>query len=435
LNITNARVVAGGDVESGVAESLVQPQWSPDGVLYFVSDKSNWWNLYRLIDGTVEPVCPMDAEFGLPLWQFGMTRYGFIDANTILTSYSQSGVERLATINLASGELTNLERNHTTFSSLRTEGDNFCYIAQSPTGFPAVFVADVTAENLVCSSSDSIVTQGSYSVANPVTFPTGDNEEAYGFFYSPTHVDYQGPENELPPLLVMIHGGPTSATSNSLSFKIQYWTNRGFAVLDVNYRGSTGFGRAYREALKTRWGIADVEDCDYGVRYLVKRGLVDKNRVAIRGGSAGGYTVLAGLAHTDTFKAGTSLYGVSDLTALATDTHKFEARYLDSLIGPYPEAKDLYEERSPINHAESITAPVLFLQGLDDKVVPPNQAEMMIDKLQSNNVPVAYLAFEGEAHGFRKSDTIIRAYEAELSFYGSVFGFEPAEKLEKVAFL
>ena len=432
-NIINPHVVAGGH-----AESVVQPQWSPDGVLYFVSDKSNWWNIYRLVDGTVEPVCPLDAEFGLPLWQFGMTRYGFIDANTILTSYSQSGVETLATINLASGKLTNLDRNHTTYSSLRTEGDKVCYIAQSPIEFPAVYVGDVSDEKLVCSSSTSTVTEGSYSVASPVTFPTGptgNNEVAHGFFYNPTHASFKGPENELPPLLVMIHGGPTSATSNSLSFKIQYWTNRGFAVLDVNYRGSTGFGRIYREALKTRWGVADVEDCDFGVRYLIERGLVDKNRVAIRGGSAGGYTVLAGLAHTDTFKAGTSLYGVSDLTALATDTHKFEARYLDSLIGPYPEAKDLYEQRSPINHAESIAVPVLFLQGLDDKVVPPNQAEMMIDRLKSNDVPVAYLAFEGEAHGFRKSDTIIRAYEAELSFYGSVFGFEPSEKLEKVEFL
>jgi len=325
-----------------------------------------------------------------------------------LAAYSQAGVEKLATISLASGELTNLDRSHTTYSSIRTEGSSVCYIAQSPEDFPAVFVGDVTTDKLVCSSSDSKVSDGSYSVARPVTFPTGDSEQAHGFFYSPAHAIYEGPKNELPPLLVMIHGGPTSATSNSLSFKIQYWTNRGFAVLDVNYRGSTGFGRKYREALKTCWGIADVEDCDFGVRYLIEQGLVDKNRVAIRGGSAGGFTVLAGLAHTDTFKAGTSLYGVSDLTALAADTHKFESRYLDSLIGPYPEEKEL---------------------------VPPSQAEMMIEKLKSNDVPVAYLAFEGEAHGFRKSETITRAFEAELSFYGSVFGFEPAEKLDSVEFL
>ena len=428
--ITDPVVVAGGD-----NESVVHPQWSPDGTLYFVSDKSNWWNLYRLVDGTAESLCPMDAEFGLPLWQFGMTRYGFIDVNTILAVYSQAGVEKLATLDVGSGVLTALEHPYSNYSSLRTEGAAICCIAQSPVEFPAVFTGDINALKQVCSSSTSTVTPGSYSEAVSVTFPTGDNEAAHGFFYKPVNAGFEGPENELPPLLVMIHGGPTSATSNSLSFKIQYWTSRGFAVLDVNYRGSTGFGRKYREALKTRWGVADVEDCDFGVRYLIEQGLVDKNRVAIRGGSAGGYTVLAGLAHTDTFKAGTSLYGVSDLTALAADTHKFEARYLDSLIGPYPEAKDLYEQRSPVNHADSITAPVLFLQGLDDKVVPPAQAEMMIDKLKSNNVPVAYLAFEGEAHGFRKAATIISAFEAELSFYGSVFGFEPSEKLEKVAFL
>ena len=233
----------------------------------------------------------------------------------------------------------------------------------------------------------------------------------------------------------MIHGGPTSATSDSLSLKIQYWTNRGFAVLDVNYRGSTGFGREYRDALKTQWGIADVHDCDFGVRHLVETGQVDGNRVAIRGGSAGGFTVLAALAQTDSFKAGVSLYGVSDLTALASDTHKFESRYLDSLIGPYPERKDLYLERSPIHSADSITSPVLFLQGLDDKVVPPSQAEMMIESLVKNNVPVAYLPFEGEAHGFRKAETIALAFCTELKFYGEIFGFEPSESLRPIEFL
>lgn len=429
-DIVKTELVAGGDTES-----VVQPCWSPDGELYFVSDKSNWWNLYRLINGVAEPVCQMDAEFGLPQWQFGMTRYGFIDADTILTSYSSSGIEKLATVDLTNGKLKILARDHSAYSSLRTKDGKVCYIAQSPTEFPAVFIGDISSEQLVCSSSTSTVKEGSYSIAEAVTFSTGNQQQAHGFFYAPVNAEYEGAEDELPPLLVMIHGGPTSATSDSLSFKIQYWTNRGFAVLDVNYRGSTGFGREYRDALKTQWGVADVEDCDYGVRYLIDSGLVDKNRVAIRGGSAGGYTVLAALADTNTFKAGTSLYGVTDLTALATDTHKFEARYLDSLIGPYPEKKDLYEQRSPINHAESIQAPVLFLQGLDDKVVPPSQAEMMIEKLKLNGVPVAYLAFEGEAHGFRKSETIIKALETELSFYGSVFGFEPAERLEAVTFL
>ena len=428
--LLEAVIVAGGD-----AESVFQPQWSPSGELYYVSDNTNWWNIYRFGNRGSEAVCSMQAEFGSPQWQFGMTRYGFLDSHTILTSYSRSGIEKLAVINTLTGELTDIERPHSGFSSLRTENGRYCYIAQSTVEFPAVFTGDLDAETLICSSLNIEIDKANYSVAEAVTFSTGGGAQAHGFFYSPAHSKYQGSVDELPPLLVMIHGGPTSATSDSLSFKIQFWTNRGFAVLDVNYRGSTGFGRQYRDALKTQWGIADVEDCDYGVRYLIEKGLVDKNRVAIRGGSAGGFTVLAALAATETFKAGTSLYGVTDLTALATETHKFESRYLDSLIGPYPEEKALYEQRSPSNHAHSITAPVLFLQGEEDKVVPPSQAELMIDELKSNNIPVAYLLFAGEAHGFRKSETIKQALATELGFYGSVFGFEPSGESEVPDFL
>ncbi len=428
--IVNIAMVAGDN-----EESVFQPQWSPSGGLYYVSDKTNWWNLYKLGGGNSEPVCTMSAEFGSPLWQFGMTRYGFIDKNTILASYSESGSEKLATINVQNGELTDLEKPHSGYSSLRVESGSYCYIAQSSVEFPAIYKGDLESETLICRSSSIEIDQTNYSKAESVTFPTGGNTEAHGFYYAPAHTEYQGPSDELPPLVVMIHGGPTAATSDALSLKIQYWTNRGFAVLDVNYRGSTGFGRRYRDALKTQWGIADVEDCDYGVRYLVEQGLVDSDRVAIRGGSAGGFTVLAALAVTDTFKAGTSLYGVTDLTALATETHKFEARYLDSLIGPYPEEKALYEQRSPSSHAGAITVPVLFLQGSEDKVVPPSQAELMIEKLKSNNVPVAYLLFEGEAHGFRKSETISEAFEAELGFYGLVFGFKPAGDIVAPAFL
>ena len=364
----NAMVVAG-----GVDESIVQPQWSHNGQLYFVSDKSDWWNIYRINGTDVEAVYPMQAEFGLPQWQFGMIRYGFMDNTTILTSYSENGVEKLATIDASSGKLAEVDRDHSSYSSLRTEAGSYCYIAQSTTNFPALYVGDLTGEKLVCASSDSTVDSQNYSIAKPLSFKTGvgstgKNDTAYGYFYCPESASYQGPKDELPPLIVMIHGGPTSSTSDSLSLKIQYWTSRGFAVLDVNYRGSTGFGRKYRNALKTQWGIADVEDCDFGVRHLIDSGLIDKDRVAIRGGSAGGFTVLAALAHTDSFKAGVSLYGVTDLTALAGDTHKFESRYLDSLIGPYPERKDLYIERSPISNAGSISSPVLFLQGLDDKV-------------------------------------------------------------------
>lgn len=431
--------VAGND-----AESVFQPQWSPTGELYYVSDKTNWWNLYRVANNQMsnsatgacaEPICEMKAEFGMPLWQFGMTRYGFINENLILTSYSQSGMEKLAVLDVKSGKLNNVDRPHGGYASLRTDNGEYCYIAQSSTEFPAVYRGNLDREQLICSSSSVEIDKDHYSIAEAVTYPTGGNAEAHGFFYKPVHADCQGLEGELPPLIVMIHGGPTSATTDSLSFKIQYWTNRGFAVLDVNYRGSTGFGRNYRDALKTQWGVADVEDCDYGVRYLIENGLVDRNRVAIRGGSAGGFTVLAALALTDTFKAGTSLYGVTDLTALAADTHKFEARYLDSLIGPYPQDKVLYEQRSPSNHAGSITVPVLFLQGTEDKVVPPSQPELMIEKLKSNEVPTAYLLFEGEGHGFRKSETIKKSLAVELGFYGSVFGFEPVGEVEVPVFL
>jgi len=433
--VDKAVVVAGGP-----EESIVQPQWSPDGQLYFVSDKSNWWNIYRINGADFEAQCPMQAEFGLPQWQFGMIRYGFFNDTTILTSFNESGTEKLATIDIDSGLLTEVDRDHSSYSSLRTDAGRYCYIAQSTTEFPAVYVGDLVGETLMCKSSESAVDNGNYSIAKPVSFKTGTgsngkNETAHGYFYEPKSALYEGPKDQLPPLLVMIHGGPTSATSDSLSLKIQYWTSRGFAVLDVNYRGSTGFGRSYRDALKTQWGIADVEDCDFGVRHLVELGLVDKDRVAIRGGSAGGFTALAALAGTDSFKAGVSLYGVTDLTALAGDTHKFESRYLDSLIGPYPERKDLYIERSPISNAASIKSPVLFLQGLDDKVVPPSQAQMMIDTLKENNVPVAYLPFEGEAHGFRKAETIATAFSAELKFYGTVFGFETAESIESIKFL
>ena len=339
-------------------------------------------------------------------------------------------------IDIQANALTTIPRDHSSFQSVFCAEGLVCYIAQSPTNFPSVYVASVEnlaeTEALVCQSSSSEIDPANFSQGTAITYPTAGGGNAHGFYYPPTHVDHRGRAGELPPLIVMIHGGPTSATQNDLSLKIQFWTNRGFAVFDSNYRGSTGFGREYRDALKNNWGVADVEDCDYGVRYLVSQQLADENRVAIRGGSAGGYTTLAALALTDTFKAGASLYGVTDLTALATDTHKFESRYLDSLIGPYPAEKALYESRSPINHADSINCPVIFLQGLDDKVVPPSQAEKMIEVLLRNEVKVAYLPFEGEGHGFRKSDSIIEAFAAELWFYGEVFGFggEPVEGVE-----
>lgn len=425
-------------VAGGSAESIFQPEWSPSSELFFVSDRSNWWNIYRWSEQGDQPVCSMAAEFGMPQWIFGMRRYSFIDEHTIITSYCQSGSDSLAIVDIGSGLLTDVPRSHSSYQSVHCDSGVVCYIAQSPTTFGCLFVSEIgklkTSEFTVCQSSSVTVDPCNYSQGVAISYPSAGGVEAHGFFYPPLHADYHGLEGELPPLIVMIHGGPTAATQNDLSLKVQFWTNRGFAVFDSNYRGSTGFGKEYRDALKTQWGVADVEDCDYGVRYLVAEKLVDENRVAIRGGSAGGFTTLAALALTDTFKAGASLYGVTDLTALATDTHKFESRYLDSLIGPYPAEKALYESRSPITHAGSINCPVIFLQGLDDKVVPPSQAEMMIDVLLKNGLKVAYLPFEGEGHGFRQSDSIIEAFAAELWFYGEVFGFE-VDKIDGVDFL
>jgi len=419
--LSNVSSIAGGE---GV--SVFQPEWSPSGDLYFVSDKTNWWNIYRWQNGIEQPVYSMAAEFGKPQWQFGMTSYGFVDADTIVCAYSQSGNDTLALLDVKSGVLTSLERAHSSYSSLRAVDGQICYISQSPTEFPTLVDCEQQhgfEENAIRSASTVTLDKRHFSIGQSISYPTAGGQQAYGFFYPPLNADYRGLDNELPPLVVMIHGGPTSSTQNDLALKIQFWTSRGFAVLDVNYRGSTGFGREYRDALKGQWGVADVEDCDFGVRYLIEQKQVDADRVAIRGGSAGGYTTLAALALTDTFKAGASLYGVTDLAALATDTHKFESRYLDSLIGPWPEQKELYASRSPINHADAINCPVIFLQGLDDKVVPPSQAEAMIGALTQNGVETVYVPFEGESHGFRKSDNIRKAFDLELEFYGEVFGF------------
>lgn len=412
--------MAGGDTES-----VFQPEWSPQGRLYFVSDRSNWWNIYTV--GAEQSICPMEAEFGMPQWIFGMRRYAFLSEDTIVTSYTANSVEGLATIHTATGEFVELARTHSSYESVYADGSGFCYIAQSSVTFPSLYVAeasDVRAESMIVGSSTLTLSHEDISVGQPISYATADDAVAHGFFYPPRNSKCSPPNGELPPLIVMIHGGPTAATHDDLSLKIQFWTSRGFAVFDSNYRGSTGYGRAYRDALKGQWGVVDVEDCDHAVRYLSEQNLIDSGRVAIRGGSAGGYTTLAALAGTDSFKAGASLYGVSDLTALATDTHKFESRYLDSLIGPYPEQRSLYQERSPINHTDSINSPVIFLQGLDDKVVPPNQAEMMIEVLVKKGIKVAYVPFEGEGHGFRQSENIVKAFNAELWFYAQVFDFD-----------
>ncbi|WIO73578.1 S9 family peptidase [Porticoccaceae bacterium LTM1] len=427
-SLSEARCVAGGK-----KESIFEPQWSPNGQLYFVSDRSNWWNIYRLeANGETTAICPMDAEFATPQWVFGMSTYGFMDSETIACCYTQNGLWQLATIDLNSGSLTDIHSPYSDISAMHCAKGEAYFIGGSSKTAPAV--ARLTNGTVdVCYGSKELPFASEYlTTPEPISFPSGNNSTAHAVLYRPANSGYQAPEGELPPLMVMCHGGPTAATSTALNFKAQFWASRGFAVLDVNYRGSTGYGREYREALNGNWGIADVEDVVNGAQFLADQGIVDRERMAIRGGSAGGFTVLAALTFHDTFKAGASLYGIGDLELLAEETHKFESRYIDSMVGPYPETKATYIERSPINHIDQLASPVIFLQGLDDKVVPPSQAETMISALNEKQIPVAYVPLTGEGHGFRKAENIIRAYDSELYFYSRIFGFELAEPVEPI---
>jgi dipeptidyl aminopeptidase/acylaminoacyl peptidase len=426
--------VAGGD-----QESIFQPEWSSDGVLYFISDRTGWWNLYRLgAADRVEIVCEKEADFGLPQWGFGMSTYGFTAADRIVCTYIEQGVSRLATIDTNTLKLENIETTYTDISFVRAATGQAVVRAGSPTE-PASIVRLVLGSGPSCGHfevlrrSNCLEIPAEYiSIPRAIEFPTEEGLTSYGFFYPPVNRDYQAPQNERPPLLVKSHGGPTAAATTSLSLNIQFWTSRGIGVLDVNYGGSTGYGRAYRERLKNKWGVVDVDDCVNGARYLVERGEADGSRLMITGGSAGGYTTLCAITFRDTFKAGASHYGVSDAEALMKETHKFESRYLDGLFGPYPERRDIYHERSPINFTDRLGCPVIFFQGLEDRVVPPNQAEMMVEALRGKGLPVAYIPFEGEQHGFRQAKNIKRALDGELYFYSKVFGYELADEVEPV---
>ena len=441
-------------VAGGVDESVFQPEWSPDGVLYFVSDRTGWWNLYcwlppLTIQGQgrpplskeglggvtgVEPLCEMEAEFGLPQWVFGMSTYGFESANRIICTYTQEGSWQLASLDLQTKQLEVIETPYTDISSLQVANGQAVFIAGSATEPTAIVQMDLATRQLkvLRRSSELEIDTGYLSTPQAIAFPTENGLTSYAFFYAPQNQDYTAPAGEKPPLIVKSHGGPTASTSNAFNLKIQYWTSRGFAFLDVNYGGSTGYGRDYQQRLKEQWGIVDVDDCANGAKYLAEKGLVDGERLAIAGGSAGGYTTLCALTFRNVFKAGASYYGVSDLEALATDTHKFEARYLDGLIGPYPERKDLYEARSPIHFTHQLSCPVIFFQGLEDKVVPPNQTERMVAALQVKGLPVAYVAYEGEQHGFRRAENIKRTLDGEFYFYSRVFGFETADAVEPI---
>ena len=434
--VEEPRLVAG-----GTAESICQPEWAPDGRLYFVSDRTGWWNLHRWDNrtgrGAGERVLPMEAEFGRPQWVFGANCYGFVSAERAICAVNRNGVWGLLEVDLESGRWTTLDIGGYSAmgrSDLRVAGDKVFFEAGGPAEPSALLRLELESGRLdvVRRSNPAPVDPEYLSAPETFEFPTEGGLTAHAFFYPPRNRDFTAPEGAKPPLLLKSHGGPTAATSNALDLEVQFWTSRGFAVVDVNYGGSTGYGTEYRRRLERSWGVVDVDDCVNAARHLASQGLVDEKQLAIDGGSAGGYTTLAALTFRDIFSAGASYFGVSDLETLARDTHKFESRYLDTLVGPYPEEAGVYRERSPINFTERLSRPIILLQGLEDRIVPPDQAEAMFDAVRAKGIPTAYLAFAGEQHGFRQAGNIKRALEAELYFFCRLFGFEPADEIEPV---
>ena len=430
--LTDAVVIAGGE-----AESITEPRFGADGRLWFCSDRSDWWNLYRLDDlphGDPKAVCPMEAEIGGPHWVFGLSTYAVLPGGRVVAAATSDGIDGLVVIE-PNGLSRPLDTPYSSISSLVALGERgVVFVGASPAREPAVVQLDLGtgAFTVLREPRDLGIDPGYLSTPRSIEFPTENGLTAHGIFYPPCHPDVSGPPDERPPLVVMIHGGPTSAARTELQLGVHFWTSRGLAVVDVNYGGSTGYGRRYRDRLQGAWGVVDVEDCINAARWLAEQGEVDGDRLAIRGGSAGGFTTLAAMAFHDVFAAGASHYGVADLGALAKETHKFESRYLDSLVGPWPEAKDIYDARSPIENTDGLSAPLILFQGLEDEIVPPNQAEMMAEALRSKGVPFAYVTFEGEQHGFRQAKNIRRALEAELYFYSRVFGFELADSVDPV---
>ena len=425
--LQNVRQVAGRAGE----ESIFQPAWSPAGDLHFVSDRTGWWNLYRERDGQVEALHPAEAEFGWPQWVFGMSAYGFLGDGRIACLWERDGVQHVAVLDPQSGELIDLDVPHSAMRpSLDVEGDRVAFVGGGPSIPDQVVLLDVTARSMdVLRSSSSVnVDDGYISIPRQIEFPTEDGVTSFAHFYPPQNRDATGTDGDRPPLIVMSHGGPTAEASPGFSLETQFWTSRGFAVVDVNYGGSTGFGRRYRQRLNGNWGVVDTADCINVARWLAEQGEVDGDRLLITGGSAGGYTTLCALTMHDGFAAGTSYYGLADLESFVTGgTHKFESRYLFSLVGPYPEEAERYRSRSPINFTDGISCPMLLLQGAEDRVVPPAQAEIMVEALKRKSLPYAYVLFEGEQHGFRKAESNRRALESELSFYAQVLGFERAD--------
>jgi dipeptidyl aminopeptidase/acylaminoacyl peptidase len=421
-------------VAGGAEESIFQPAWSPDNVLHFVSDRSGFWNLYRLEGDADRPLCPMDAEFGVAQWGFGLSTYAFVSTDHLVCAFAQGGTFHLASLDVRTGALTRIEAPYTEIHSLRAANGRAVFAAASPTRAMEIVAFDPGAGQVepIYQKAAVPLDPEFFSVPEAITYPTEGGQVAHAFFYPPRNPSFTAPPGERPPLIVISHGGPTGATSTALNLTIQYWTSRGFAVLDVNYGGSTRYGRAYRLRLNGAWGVVDVDDCVNGALHLVRSGAADPDRLIIRGASAGGYTTLAALTFRDVFKAGASYFGLGELYGGVGAFHKFESRYGDRLIGPWPERADLYRERSPIHFTERLSCPIIFFQGLEDAVVHPAQAEKMVAALRERKLPVAYIPFAGEQHGFRRAENIERTLSAELYFYSRIFGFELPEPVEPV---
>ena len=427
--VTSARKIAG-----GASESVLQPEWAPTGDLYFVSDRSGWWNLYRARGEGDEPLCERSAEFGAPQWVFGMRFYSFAGPQEMVCLYSEPGGTRLGRIDLDTGALRQVEVLYTSLNNVQVSGRKAALIAGSPTLAERVLTIDLDtgAQEVVRVANPVHVESGNLSIPRAIEFPTEGGLTAHALYYPPRNQDFEAPSGEKPPLVVWCHGGPTGSAGQTYAFEYQYWTSRGVAVVDVNYGGSAGYGREYRMRLNGTWGVVDVDDCINSARYLVEQGLVDSERISITGGSAGGYTALLSLTKRDFYNAGASHFGIGDLELFIKETHKFESHYVDTLVGPYPERADIYRDRSAVYFADNLRVPVILFQGLEDKIVPPSQAEEFVAVCQKKKLPYAYVAFEGEQHGFRQEKNIRRSIEGEMYFLSRIFGFDVAGKIERV---
>jgi len=420
-------------VSGGSNESILQPEWAPTGGLYFITDISGWWNLSVWNGDDIKNVLVETKDHGGPAWRFGFSTYSFLSKNRVAMS-SSNGLKGEVKIIEKSNDVVSLEVPHTEITYLVGDRDNLYYVGSSPGTLPEIVRIKLDGSiKTIKKSSDIVFNEEFFSRPEQICFQTTENEVAYANYYPPTNPDFIGLENEKPPLLVLSHGGPTSSCTTALNLKqVQYFTSRGFAVVDVNYRGSTGFGKVYRDSLKGNWGVYDMDDCISAAHFLADKGLVDRARLIIKGGSAGGYTTINSLTFRDDFAVGATYYGIADLSVFIGDTHKFESKYLESLIGPYSENKNLYYERSAINYTDQLSCPMIIFQGSEDKIVPPSQAEMISNALKKKFIPYSYILFEGEQHGFRKSDNIIKSQEAELYFYGKILGFTPSDKIAQI---